>query len=218
MTIAECFFSVQERLNKLSSNSKQNIELYSFVYAFNKAQAHWVEDRIKVEEANKVRTQEIQQLLKPVILNCVNGFVDFPADFLHIERVTPNASKNQCDRLLYSTHLVEEGNIPELITNDSTKPSFEWEETFYTLQNNKIKIYSTDFTVKTAEVIYYRRPVQVDIVGYEKLDKTLSTNIDPEFNDASLQEILDITVAILSADTADQFRYQTIQQHIQQHN
>lgn len=218
MTIAECFFTVKERLNKLSSNSKQNIEPYSFVYAFNKAQAHWVEDRIKVEEANKVRTQEIQQLLKTSTLNCINSLIDFPTDFLHIERVTPNASKNQCFKALYSTHLVEEGNLPELITNDSTKPSFEWEETFYTLQDNKIKIYSTDFDIKTAEVVYYRRPIQVDIVGYEKLDKTLSTSIDPEFNDASLQEILDITVAVLSADIADQFRYQTIQQHTQQHN
>lgn len=218
MTIAECFFLVKERLNKLSSNSQQNIEPYSFVYAFNKAQSHWVEDRIKVEEANKVRTQEIQQLLKTTQLTATNNLIDFPKDFLHIERITPYASKNQCDRFLYSTHQVEEGNIPELITNDSTKPSFEWEETFFTLQDNKIKIYSTDFDIKSAEVVYYRRPIQVDIAGYEKLDTTLSINIDPEFNDSSLQEILDITVAILSADISDQFRYQTIQQQIQQHN
>jgi hypothetical protein len=48
--------------------------------------------------------------------------------------------------------------------------------------------------------------------GYNDVNGNATVDVNPEFNGSSLIEILNATCELLAADTADQWRYQTMQQ------
>ena len=114
--------------------------------------------------------------------------------------------------------MVPEGDINRLLVDEFWKPSLEWGETLCTLQNKTLKIYTDNFTVITVKLVYYRKPVLINIgTGFTDINGTPTTNVDPEFQNSSLIEILNATCVILSGDTSDQWNYQTSSAQTQKH-
>lgn len=219
MTIDNCYLYVKNRLNKLSTNSGDNLPKHQFVDAFNACQLHWVEDRIKVDETNIVRKDEINQLLKPLDLKPLkptseSNFyeVDLPEDYFHYKRTV---SLTPCEVI---NHLKSEGDINVLLNDSFWKPSLEWGETICTLVGKKLRVYVDNFSIQKIEGLYYRYPVKVDMSdGFTHLDGSPTQNIDPEFEGSSLMEILNMTTQLLAGDTTDQWNYQTMAQRNQQY-
>ena len=54
MTVNEAYLYFTNAVNKLSSNSGLNIPKAVFVSTFNAVQTQWVEDRVKMNELNKI--------------------------------------------------------------------------------------------------------------------------------------------------------------------
>ncbi len=210
MTVAECYQYAQSRLNKLSSNFAENLPKYQFVQAFNAMQILWVESRFKVDETNIVRTDEIQQLLKTLILKPKKTGSNYyeitlPEDYLHYKR---SVSFAPCEIF---NHLVKEGDINRLLQDEFWKPSLEWEETICTIAGDKLRVYVDDFTLKSVELHYYRSPVSINMAdSFVDVNGNQTTNIDPEFKNSSLIEILNFTCQLLASDTTDQWNYQTL--------
>ena len=210
MTVAECYQYAQARLNKLSSNFAENLPKYQFVQAFNAMQMLWVESRFKVDETNIVRTDEIQQLLKTLILKPKKTGSNYyeitlPEDYLHYKR---SVSFAPCEIF---NHLVKEGDINRLLQDEFWKPSIEWEETICTIAGDKLRVYVDDFTLKSVELHYYRIPVSINMAdSFTDVNGNQTTNIDPEFKNSSLIEILNFTCQLLASDTTDQWNYQTL--------
>jgi hypothetical protein len=100
-------------------------------------------------------------------------------------------------------YLAEEGNLSQLLRDDAKKPSFEWAETFATLKNNKVFIYTNqEFEISNASLTYYRQPKKIQIHGC--VDPYTSTqslsNIECEFKDDIIELIIDEAVSILAGD------------------
>ena len=77
-----------------------------------------------------------------------------------------------------TVYLAEEGNLNQLLRDKAKKPSFEWAETFATLINNEVHIYTNnEFDISDAKLIYYRQPRQIQIQGC----------VDPYTNEESTQ-------------------------------
>jgi len=206
MTIRESYLYVQNRLNKLSTNSGDNIEPFKFIEAFRAAHYHWIEDRFKLDGTNTTRIDEIQILLKTIILETKKEtnhvIVSLPDDYLHFERATGLP----CDIRIW---LKSEADINVLLQDDFWKPSYEWQETLGTLQSNTLKVYTDNFNIDQVLLAYYRHPVQVNMsTGYTDINGEPTVDVDSEFDGSSIREILNITCQMLSGDTANQFGYQ----------
>lgn len=218
MTVLECYQFVQNRLNRLSTNSGDNIPKFQFVEAFNTCQLQWCDDRIKLSETNIVRKDEVQHLLKQVSLSPVKDSsgmfyeVSIPDDYFRYKRSYSHAP------CMIENRLVKEGDINVLLKDMFWKPSIEWEEALCTIINNKIRVYVDDFKITKVDLIYYREPQKINMAdGYSDINGNATSNVDPELSGSSLIEVLMLTCNLLSADSTDQWNYQTTLNNTQRH-
>jgi hypothetical protein len=212
MTVLESYQWVQNRLNRLSTNYGDNIPKYQFVEAFNTAQLMWLKDMFKLDETNTLRIDAIQQLLKTETLSNPVQFTQYyeltlPEDYLRYKR---SISKAPCE--IYN-HLKKEGDINVLLNDEFWKPSLAWQETICTIVGNKLRVYVDDFSISEVSLVYFRKPIQVGLdTGFPDINGTPTQNVDPEFQDHSLIDILNLTCKIISGDTSDQFNFQVASQ------
>jgi len=220
LTVIECYKYVQERLNKLSTNFGDNIAKHSFVLAFNSAQLQWAEERIKLDESNTVRKDEIQQLLNSVDIIPTKAGSNYyevllPENYFHYKRST---SYVPCE---IRNIIKKEGDINVLLRDDFWKPSIAWGETICTLINNKLRIYTdntNDFSIDKINLVYYRYPSTINMSdGFNDLNGNPTIDINPEFDGSSLLEILNETCLLLAGDTKDEMSYQIMQQRTQKY-
>jgi hypothetical protein len=213
MTILDCYQYVQDRLNALSTNYGDNIPKHTFVRTFNAAQTVWVESRSKINNTNSLREDELQQISisLPLTPTKKEGYweTSTPKDYYHFRRAV---ALTPCEVFLYRKN---EEEVNRLLSDDNWKPSLDWKESFLTITGNKIRVYG-DFSISSIDFLYYRTPRLVNMAdGYTDNQGNLNVDIDPEFQESSLIEILNDTVTILSSDNGDSFRYQTSAQRAQ---
>lgn len=217
-TVQDCYKYVQEALNKLNSDASQNVPKTTFVTTFNAVQMQWVEDRVKVGELNKVRTDEIQQLATDVELSVKKEdlyyYTELPDNYYHIIR--PYSSIGGCTLNIWPA---KEGDVNVLLDDAFWTPSKEWGETFYTLVGGKLRVYhNNQFTLNKINLVYFRYPTSINMAdGYEDVNGTPTTDIDPEFKGSSLIEILNLTIQHLAGAVNDQMRFQVFGNKSQTH-
>jgi hypothetical protein len=206
---------IKQRLNKLSSMDYDNIEDWMIAEAVNKVQNEWSRRQRhgsnvfrEGDEGSKQRIDDLQVLLKHDIITGVNrpGFfesLDLPDDYIAYKRVSILAERKCCpDAKKMKVYLVEEANIDEILRDSNKKPSFEWAETICTLSDNKVRIYTDEFSVKEAKLVYYRKPRQVAFAGMRDISTGLliQVDIELEFNDEICDILLDEAAATLAGD------------------
>ena len=226
-------YKIDQRLNKLSSNDHQEIQLEDKILALNEAQLKLIKTKFTGHstpsrmgfDAFKKRYQDIQNLL-----------IDFNENSLSLELVDPAihqwdaelsklnpkfmlyadayiiADKGRCeDRVIWiNKDLVKHGDIQFLLNNEDFKPSFEYQETFNTITNNKISIYTDGtFTPKSIKLLYVKYPDYIDKIGYVKFDGSDSVNKNCELEDYLEDELLDLTIANLADFTENMSAAQT---------
>jgi hypothetical protein len=100
-------------------------------------------------------------------------------------------------------YLAEEGNVSVLLRDKLKQPSFEWAETFATLKGGNVNIYTNgDFDIDSAELVYYRQPIKIQITGCSDpyTGVTSTTDVQCEFKDDIIELIIDEAVSILAGD------------------
>ena len=77
-------------------------------------------------------------------------------------------AKDECcdnDRRMV-VYLAEQANVDELLRDKNKQPSFPWGETFCTLQNNTVRVYTNNkFNIVESKLTYYRQPLHIQIAG-----------------------------------------------------
>lgn len=204
MTYEWIYTRVKDKLQKWSSNAGQNITERVFIDTFNEALLHWFNRRIKNKEVNQDNQESLQRYLKEVCLKPKKGknsyLIDFPEDYFYYSRIYGNCTNGDCEHEVYANPR-EEGNVNSLLKDSFHKPSFSWQDTFFTLGNNKIRFYIDGFTCSDIVVVYYKCPI------------LLTQDGDTDLVKHDLEEVIDLTVQILAGDIQDP-RYNTITNHI----
>lgn len=205
---------IKQRLNKLDSQDYDNLECWQIVEAFNKAQVEWSRRQLHGinvvkegdEESNR-RKDDLQILLNTEPLPVTNQQIfytgNIPENYLQWKRVDVYAKKECCDDRRMTIYLAEEANVNQLLRDKGKQPSFEWGETFATLKNNSVNIYTNnDFTIESSALTYYRQPVNIQIQGcvdpYTEVQSII--NIECEFKDDIIEIIIDEAASILAGD------------------
>ena len=220
MKISQISAKINLRLNKGASDDHDNLWNYVKSEAFNKAVNDWVRrqyhgnnQRQEGDEETTIRVDDLQFLLKP---DYFIGFRDkgiyvetnkLPIDYLYYKRVSPLVSKGSCTGVKISSQLREEANVDKLLPSF---PSFDFEETFHTLINNKIHLYhNKDFTVDKIQLVYYRKPKVYD---FKKLDDVT------EFKDDVAEIITDEACKIIASDIESLNQKALAQQRAEENN
>lgn len=206
---------IKQRLNKLDSQDYDNIECWQVVEAFNKAQVEWSRRQLhginivkEGDEQTTRRKDDLQVLLYKTTIGGLTdkgdySFLNIPQDYLQWKRVDVYAQKDCCDKRRMVVYLAEEGNVSVLLRDKLKQPSFEWAETFATLIDDRINVYTNnDFNISEVDLTYYRQPRKIQIDGcvdpYTGVQSTV--NVECEFKDDIIEVIIDEAVSIIAGD------------------
>jgi hypothetical protein len=118
-------------------------------------------------------------------------------------------------------YLAEVANVDQLLRDVNKRPSFEWGETFVTMSNNALQLY-TNGTFKPVDVtlFYYKQPRRIEILGVVNPYTGVppAAEVTSEFKDDLIEVFIDETVKILAGDIESMNQYQRMSQSTEQTN
>ena len=239
ISVDSLLYKVDQRLNKLSTNEHQQIQLEDKILALNEAQIKLIKqkvDGISVVsgmgmDAFKKRYEDLQSLVmnynhQPLTLTVKDKDLNQWAANVH--ELKPKymfyvdsyilADKGRCKnrKIWINRDLAKHGDLQFILNNEHYKPSFEYQETFNFLASDEISIFTDGtFTPKAIHIMYMRYPQYINKEGYIMLDGTPSFNQDCELETYLEDELLDLTVQNLGMYTENMSAVQTAQYRIQ---
>lgn len=232
-------YKIDQKLNKLSTNEHQQIQLEDKILALNEAQIKLIKQKVDGFsvvsglglDAFKKRYEDLQSLvvayndgklpltIKNPELNQWKANIHLlnPKYMFYIDSYIL-ADKGRCkDRKIWiNRDLTKHGDLQFCLNNTHYKPSFEYQETFNFLSSDEISIFTDGtFTPKDIYISYMRYPKYIDKAGYIKFDGTPSVTQDCELETYLEDELLDLTVQNLAMYTENQSAVQSAQFRIQ---
>jgi hypothetical protein len=232
-------YKIDQKLNKLSSNQHQQINLEDKILALNEAQIKLIKQKVDGFsvvsgmglDAFKKRYEDLQRL----VVNYIDGPLDLTLKNKQlnqwsgdISELDPHymfyidsyvlANKGRCkDRKIFiNKDLTKHGDLSLLLNNEHYKPSFEYQETFNFVSSDEISIFTDGtFTPTKIYISYMRYPQYIDKEGYIKLDGTDSVDSNCELEEYLEDELVDLTVQNLAMYTENAAAVQSAQFRIQ---
>jgi hypothetical protein len=221
-------YKIDQRLNKLSANEHQQIQLEDKILALNEAQIKLIKQKVDGQntisglglDAFKKRYEDLQSLvvnyndgelpltLKNAELNQWSAYVHLlePKYMFYVDSYVI-ASKGLCkDRKIWiNRDLAKHGDLQFCLNNTHYRPSFEYQETFNFISSDEISIFTDGtFTPSNIYISYMRYPQYINKTGYIMLDGEPSYDQDCELETYLEDEILDLTVQNLAMYTENQ--------------
>lgn len=215
LTVSGIYKEFLLQVNKNDTNTNINVSKAVFVILFNQQKRAWLDDATKIRESSDYIEDIESVLTQPtqlVKVSSTSQTVDFalPDNFFKEVSSYSICTKGQCKDKILTTWIVKPKNVPVLLQNDNQNPSFDWEETIAVLNNNKLSVYYTDFTITDTYLTYYREPIDIDIAGYIHIDGTASTDIMVDLDTINIEEIINRTAvaALRNYESYDQMQAQ----------
>jgi hypothetical protein len=225
---------VKQRLNKLASQDYGNIECWQIAEAFNKSQIEWVRRQVhgnnprkEGDESTKMLIDDLQKLLFEKAVAVINSKLYYetellPTDYLYFKKLSTYSITDCCKTPRLTTIYIAEVADADVLLNDSFRsPSFEWGETFATIQNDRFRIYTNDsFSIANTALTYYRKPVEVEFEGCVNPSTGVpyATDVLCEFKDDIVEMIIDDAAALLAGDIEQFNQYTRGKQNSQSNN
>ena len=232
-------YKLDQKLNKLSTNEHQQIQLEDKILALNEAQIKLIKQKVDGQSTNaglgldafKKRYEDLQSLVitynnQPLTLTIKNAELNQWAANVHL--LDPDymfyidsyvlADKGRCkDRKIWiNRDLAKHGDLQYCLNNVHYKPSFEYQETFNFISSDEISIFTDGtFTPTKIYISYMRYPVYIDKEGYIRLDGLPSVDQNCELETYLEDELLDLTVQNLAMYTENQAASQSATYRIQ---
>ena len=221
-------YKIDQKLNKLSTNVHQQINLEDKILALNEAQIKLIKQKVDGFsvvsgmglDAFKKRYEDLQSLVvtynhQPLDLTLKNA--ELNQWFANLHLLVPKymfyidsyilADKGVCkDRKIWiNRDLAKHGDLQFILNNTHYKPSFEYQETFNFLSTDEISIFTDGtFTPSKIYMSYMRYPKYINKTGYVMLDGQPSFDEDCELELYLEDELLDLTVQNLAMYTENQ--------------
>jgi hypothetical protein len=239
ISVDSLLYKIDQRLNKLSTNEHQQIQLEDKILALNEAQIKLIKQKIDNIstvsgmglDSFKKRYEDLQSLViayndgqlpltikNPELNQWKANIHELEPKYMFYVDSYVLADKGRCkDRKIWiNRDLAKHGDLQFILNNNHYKPSFEYQETFNFLASDEISIFTDGtFIPKTINISYMRYPIYIDKEGYIKFDGTSSTDVDCELETYLEDELLDLTVQNLAMYTENQSAVQNAAYRIQ---
>lgn len=213
MRIEDCYLKSLQKAEENATNGGIKMDRARFIQMFNSEQIRLVRSFLDLRNDNRIK--HIQRLMvysrelerKSSFDKPKSVSFSFPDDYLEFVNVDGIFTKGECEATDFAMWETKNEDIQELIADEFNKPTFEYRETFYTIGEDSVRVYISDFDVKSLNMTYYRYPKNVDIEGYVKYDGTQSTSIDPELDDRLVEQILNMIEKQFGLNESEYNRY-----------
>lgn len=218
-------YKIDQKLNKLSTNEHQKIQLEDKILALNEAQILLIKNKLSgfslssgmgMDSFNK-RYEDLQKL----VINYDDGKLNLTETNEELNEWSADvtgldpkfmiylgsfilADKDQCkNRIVWiNNEPLKHGDLQTVLTNEHYKPSFEYQETCASISSDKISVYTDgEFIPSVIKIMYLRYPVYISKVGFIGFDGIASVNADCELDDYLEDELLNLTIRQLGANT-----------------
>ena len=232
-------YKIDQRLNKLSTNDHQQIQLEDKILALNEAQIKLIKQKVDGQSTNsgmgldsfKKRYEDLQSLVVAynngkLKLKIKNPELNQWAANIHL--LTPKymfyvdsyilADKGRCKnrKIWINRDMAKHSDLQFILNNEHYKPSFEYQETFNFLSSDEISVFTDGtFTPTNIYISYMRYPQYINKEGYIMLDGEPSFDQDCELETYLEDELLDLTVENLAMYTENQSAVQSAALRIQ---
>ncbi len=232
-------YKIDQKLNKLSTNEHQQIQLEDKILALNEAQIKLIKQKVDGistpsglgMDAFKKRYEDLQNIIEwyedhALPLTLTNEQLNkwtaslenlSPAYMFYADSYVL-ANKGRCinRKIWINRDLAKHGDLQFLLNNDHYKPSFEYQETFNVIASNEISIFTDGtFTPTALYLSYVIRPPYIDKSGYIKLDGSDSVDQNCELVFYLEDELVDLAVQNLGMYTENIPAVQNAQFRIQ---
>lgn len=131
---------------------------------------------------------------------------DLPKKYFDLADVRAKAKKDKCQDLI-SCFEIQTENLNEVLQDEFQKPSFEWREAPYTVNSDKLSIYTDNFEIPEILLNYYRYPNQIRLVNEFNPESDFDETHPIEWDDKSLDDIISLMVFNLDINESNP-RYQ----------
>lgn len=213
MRIEDCYLKSLQKAEENATNGGIKMDRARFIQMFNSEQIRLVRSFLDLRNDNRIK--HIQRLMvyskelerKSSFDKPKSVSFSFPDNYLEFVNVDGIFTKGECEATDFAMWETKNEDIQELIADEFNKPTFEYRETFYTIGEDSVRVYVSDFDVKSLNMTYYRYPKNVDIEGYVKYDGTQSTSIDPELDDRLVEQILNMIEKQFGLNESEYNRY-----------
>lgn len=226
------YYKTLMRFNNLASNEHQDIPKSDWVLAANESLIKLVKKKIGLNnnygigyDGFRKRYEDLQVLVVPhVKLSLVEDktldnrwssekkTTELELPYLMYSDIYITAKKDTCEDRVLIVDIKKHSDIPVLLRNTNSAPSFEYQETLGTISSNKFEVYTDGvFIPQNLYVSYLRYPKKIDLEGYIDLDGNESKNEDCELPDFLEDELLDLITMELGMDTENNNAIQNAQ-------
>ncbi len=192
ITVEEAYqrYLVEVEKNATNDNVANSRDLFCII--FNKYQNKFLSIALQQRGVDDVRWIQRFLILDKRLTSSTKTTDHYnftlPEDYFDLADARAKAEKGKCKDLITLKELQTE-NLGELISDELNKPSFEWRESFYTLNSNQLSVYFNNFSISEILLNYYRYPNQIKVLDETRFDE----NSTIEWDDKALNEILNLT-------------------------
>lgn len=202
MTSQEIYKKILLKVNLNDTNGNIRVPKSTCMLLFNEVSEEWLVNKIKITNGTD-EINDVDEFLKPDTELTKAGnhsdSTDFilPDDYLEYSRSYSLATKGNCKNRVIVNWDIKNKNINTILTNSNESPSFEYEETPIKISNGNIKVYKSDFEINSVFLDYYKIPTKIDIEGYIHFDGTPSKNIDADFSNKNVNQVITETAVLI---------------------
>jgi hypothetical protein len=222
---------IRERLSKRDSQYSKNIKKEAIQESVNKAVLDLCRRLLRGKnlffeqaEESETRVTDLQILISepiPLRFSKKEGYVEtekIPSNFFKHIGLSVLAKKNECkDRV--SSDFREYANAGDLLGDWTTEPSFDFDQSFHTIANDRIQQYhDDDFEVEKIDLYYYRIPKFIKFPNTFQPDGSLGNDDEWEFKEDFCELIIDEAVKIIAGDIESINQYQLAEKRVEENN
>ena len=194
MTVNELYIYVKDLVDKNSTGSSVDVTKWWFVDAYKINSIKYVNYLLNNRNDDLLRTianlRVTEQLEKSGVFEQYDEFI-FPDNYLNFINISAVLTNDKCKKGVRTQVMkeVKPENIDLLYSDPYNEPSIKYAETLYNTSGSGVFIYKKDFKIKSVDLYFYKKPIEIDIEGYQKDDGSESSNINPDLSDSALIEV-----------------------------
>lgn len=211
MTVNELYDKFLIKSERNSTSDGVSVDKGRFVSLYNEHQNRFVE--YIYEKKNEDDIRYIQSLLVNQNIrrfdtqNNVSFFL-LPSNYLDLSNVSGRASKGNCSGQKIYLFEIKDFNQNIVLSDEFTKPSFEYRECPYIISDNKVKVFtSSDFKLDSINLSYYRYPNQISLLDSDDPESGFKDNVI-DFDDKVIDRIITLSIGGFDINSNNNERWQ----------
>lgn len=195
MTASEAYDKYIIKVEKNSTNDNISTDRQRFAEIYNEFQIRFVEyiydskneDDFRYIESLLVLNKKLTEYSKHKDFNSFK----LPKDYFDYSSAYALGSKGNCKNKKIELPIeINDINRTHYLTDENTKPSFEYRESLYMIGSNSINVFFSDFDINSVMLSYYRYPRQILLENPNNPESNFDDTYTLDFDDKAINRII----------------------------